>query len=87
MVIKIKKIPVETHNSIGKIKRYYQPLRRAYKIIRDELQDGINVKIALQIAVKAVNNSAGPDGIIPTLLVFGTYLRITKGSALSPSII
>jgi hypothetical protein len=37
MAIEIKEIPVEAHNSIGKVKRYYQPLRRAYKIIRDEL--------------------------------------------------
>jgi hypothetical protein len=25
------------------------------------------------IAVKAVNDSAGLDGLVPTLLVFGTY--------------
>jgi hypothetical protein len=37
MAIEIKEIPVETHNSIGKIERYHQPLRRAYEIIRDEL--------------------------------------------------
>ena len=32
----------------------------------------------MQIAVKAINDSAGPDGIIPTLLVFGVYPRITE---------
>ena len=30
------------------------------------------------MAVKAVNDSAGPDGIVPTLLVFGAYPRITE---------
>jgi hypothetical protein len=30
----------------------------------------------LQIAVKAINDSAGPDGIIPILLVFGAYPRL-----------
>ncbi len=30
------------------------------------------------MAVKAVNDTAGPDGLVLTLLVFGTYLRITK---------
>jgi hypothetical protein len=39
------------------------------------------------MAVKAVNDSAGPDEIMPTLLVFGVYPKITKGSAPSPSII
>ena len=33
----------------------------------------INKKISLQIAVKAINNLARLDGIIPTLLVFGVY--------------
>jgi hypothetical protein len=47
MAIEIKKIPVEAYNSIGKIERYYQPLRRAYKIIRDEFQDGVNAEAAL----------------------------------------
>jgi hypothetical protein len=87
MAIEIKKIPVEAHNNIGKIKRYYQPLRRVYKIIRDEFQDEINAKTALQMAVKTINNSAGPNGIMLTLLVFGVYFRMTKGSASLLSII
>ena len=29
------------------------------------------------MAVKAVNNTAGPDGLVPTLLVFRAYPRIT----------
>ena len=32
----------------------------------------------MQIAIKAVNNLAGPNRIIPTLLVFNTYLQLTK---------
>jgi hypothetical protein len=36
--------------------------------------------------VKAVNNLAGPDGIVPTLLVFRAYPRITRDSLLLPSI-
>ena len=40
----------------------------------------------VKIAVKAVNNTAGPNGLIPTLLVFGSYLRITEDSPPSPTI-
>jgi hypothetical protein len=29
--------------------------------------------MTLQMAVKAVNDTAGPDGLVLTLLVFGTY--------------
>ena len=39
------------------------------------------------MAVKAVNDTAGPNGIIPTLLVFGAYPRMTQDSPPSPSII
>ena len=39
------------------------------------------------MAVKAVNDTAGPNGLIPTLLVFGAYPRMTEESAPSPSII
>ena len=30
------------------------------------------------MAVKAVNNTTGPKGLVPTLLVYGAYLRISK---------
>jgi hypothetical protein len=33
--------------------------------------------MALQIAVKAVNNTAGLNGLVPTLLVFRAYPRMT----------
>jgi ABC-type bacteriocin/lantibiotic exporter with double-glycine peptidase domain len=38
----------------------------------------------LQIVIKVVNDSVGPDNIIPILLVFGAYLRITNNSLLLP---
>jgi len=38
------------------------------------------------MAVKAINDSAGPDGIVPTLLVFGAYPRMTEMDAPSLSV-
>ena len=32
------------------------------------------------MAVKTINDSAGPDGLVPTLLVFGAYPRMTEDS-------
>jgi len=72
MAIKVKEVPVKAHNSVGKVERYYAPLRRVYKIISLELEDA-SEELTLQMAVKAVNDSAGPDGLVPTLLVFGAY--------------
>ena len=37
----------------------------------------------LQIAIKAVNNLAGFNRIIPILLVFGAYPQLTKMDPLS----
>ena len=61
-------------------------LCRVYKIISLELK-GASKELILQIAVKAVNNSAGLNRLIPTLLVFNTYPQITDNSLLSPSIV
>jgi hypothetical protein len=30
------------------------------------------------MAIKAVNNTAGPDGLVLTLLVYGAYPRMTN---------
>jgi len=54
------------------VEQYYTPLCCVYEIISLELKN-TSKKLILQIAVKAVNNSAGPDGLIPILLVFGAY--------------
>jgi hypothetical protein len=38
--------------------------------------------MSLQITIKAINDSVGPDRIIPIFLVFGAYPRITENSVL-----
>lgn len=35
---------------------------------------------------KAINDSVGPDGLVPTLLVFGAYPRIAELDVPLPSI-
>ena len=39
------------------------------------------------MAVKAVNDTAGPNGLVPTLLVYGAYLRIGKLDPPTPPVI
>ena len=39
------------------------------------------------MAVKAINNTASPNGLVPTLLVYGAYLRISNLDSPAPSII
>jgi hypothetical protein len=30
------------------------------------------------MAIKAINDTVGPNGLVPTLLVYGAYLRISN---------
>ena len=85
MGITCKQVPVEAHWSIGKVERYHGPLRRAYEILHAEVGRFTSDDAVLQMAVKAVNDTAGPDGLVPTLLVFGAYPRMTTDSPPSPS--
>ncbi len=70
-------MPVEVHNSIRLVEHYYVPLRRTYNILLKELLDLLKEE-RLQIAIKAVNDTAGPDGIVPTLLVFGAFPHMSQ---------
>ena len=73
MVIKVKEVPIKAYNNIKKVEWYYIPLYCVYKIISLKLKS-ISKELTLQMAVKAINNSTSPDGLIPILLVFGALL-------------
>jgi hypothetical protein len=73
----VREVLVKAYNSISKVKRYYILLRRLYKILQDKLQNKkLNKEVILQIAIKAINDIIRPDKLVPTLLVFGLYLKI-----------
>jgi len=79
-------VPVKAYNLVRIVKCYHGPLYYIYHIIIAELLD-INKDIALQMAFKAINDSAGPNSLIPTLLVFRAYPYIVKSNALNPIVI
>lgn len=83
--ITVHQVPVEAHWSIGKGERYHAMLDRAYSIIHAETRGTISKESCLQAAVSAINNTAGPNGLIPTLLVFGAYPRVSMDSPPAPS--
>ena len=83
---KVKIVLVEAYNSVGIVERYHSPVRRVYQIITSEVLS-INKDVVLQIAFKAVNDSIGPDGLVPTLLVYKAYPRISKLDSLIPKIL
>jgi hypothetical protein len=80
----VKETPTEAHNSMGKVERYHLPLRRAFDIITKEIPS-LDKITRLQMAVKAVNDTVGPDGLVPTLLVFGAFPRMSREDRPTPS--
>ena len=82
----IRSIPVKAHNLVRIVKCYYSPLYYIYYIITAELLN-INKNIALQMAFKVINNSVGPNSLIPTLLVFKAYLYIVESNIPNPIVI
>ena len=78
-------ISVVAHWSIEKVEKYHEPIRRAYDIIQVKTRGIISKNAMLQMAFKAVNDTAGPNGLVPTLLVFGAYSRIVTDSLPSAS--
>jgi len=83
--IQVKEVPIEAHHSIGKVESYHQVVERIFTIFRQEIPQEI-LENVLQMTIKAINDTAGPNGLVPTLLVFGTYPRITEFSPPSQSV-
>jgi hypothetical protein len=86
LAIEVKEIPVKAYNSIGKIERYHGPLKRAFEVITADLGISLAPEYVLQMAVKAVNDTAGHDNFVPTFLVFGTYPYFSPSSPPLPSL-
>lgn len=66
---------VEGHNSLGNGERYHKYLREVYRRVKEETPLA-DKTMMLRLAVKAVNDTAGPSGLVPTLLVFGVLPRM-----------
>jgi hypothetical protein len=80
LAIEVEEVLIKAHNSIGKIERYHGPLKRAFEVITANLGISLAPEYVLQMAVKAVNDTAGHDGLVPIFLVFGTYSRLLSSS-------
>ena len=75
LAIATKEVLVEAANTISLVERYYKLLHRAYEIIKGEFKDSntsgtILKSLLLQIIIKAINDIASYNELIPTLLVF-----------------
>lgn len=72
--ITMKYSGVESRNSLGAGERYHGPLRRIFQKIKKDTPK-VSDSYALRLAVHAMNSTMGPEGLTPTLLVFGVQPR------------
>ena len=73
--IQLLEAPVESPSTMTHVERYHAPLRSAYLKIRSDLPRTESDADCLQMAVKSVNDTVGPEGLCPTLLVYGSIPR------------
>lgn len=66
---------IESHNALGAGERYHSFLRLVYRKVR-LAHPGLSPELSLSMATAAMNQTAGPRGLIPTLLVFGVIPRM-----------
>jgi hypothetical protein len=66
---------VEVHNQLGIWERYNCPLWRVYQKIEHEFPHVCPV-LLLRIEVKAINDTMGTNGLVPSLLVFSVVPRV-----------
>ena len=57
---------------MGVDEKYHAPLRNKYLKLRQEHPD-VDADLILAIATKAINDTFGPEGVVPSALVFGEF--------------
>lgn len=71
--VAVKLSGVQHHNGISVNECYHAPLRNIHSKILEEYPD-IPQYFGLKTAVKAVNDTAGPEGLVLSFRVFETIL-------------
>lgn len=70
---------IAAHNSMGQIESAKCTLRIIYRILSENYPN-LSGNIRINFSVKALNDTAGLKGLVPSLLVFGTILSLgSKG--------
>lgn len=77
--IEIQMSGIESHNALGAGKRYHKPLRDIYTKFRADTPS-ICPDLAVKLATKAMNDTLGPEGLVPSMLVFGVLPHFPPAS-------
>ena len=67
---KVQGTGIEAHSSVGIREWYHEPVRTTFrKIVL--VYPNVDKVLLLQMAIKAMNDTQGPEGLVPSSLVFG----------------
>ena len=70
--VEVQRTGIESHNSLGLGDLYHHPLRNTFQKLRIAYPNRER-QLLLSFAVKALNDTLGPDGLVPSALVFGEF--------------
>jgi hypothetical protein len=77
--IRILEAPVECPSTMSHVERYHGPLRITFEKLSQSLPTESKEDL-LQMSVNCVNNTTGPEGLCPTLCVFGAIPRPVRSA-------
>ncbi len=82
--VNLEKSGIQSHNSIGIGERYHKPLRDTYRKLKCD-HPSMRHQLLLALAVKAMNDTLGPEGTVPSALVFGEFpsIRAFEGTVIA----
>ena len=78
--------PIESHSSIGIVERFHSPIRHVFQKIQQGPDKDATKELRLALATKAVNDTIGIHGYVPTILVYGALPSIVLGEACSHAV-
>jgi hypothetical protein len=86
MGIRLIVAPVESHSSIGIVERFHAPIRHVFQKMQQGPDKDSTQELRLELPTKAVNDTIGIHGYVPTILVYGALPSTVLGDACSHSL-
>lgn len=77
--IELQRTGIKAHSSLNLGENYHHPLCIIYRKLRTE-HPSSNKHLNLELTIKAINNTLGPDGVVSSTLVFGEHPPVSTRS-------
>lgn len=78
--IEVQESGIENQYALESGERYHEPVHRILRKVKDE-QPNIYTYLAPRVPMKEINDTMGPEGLVPSLLLFRSRRRIPATKA------